>query len=56
MLSLEIHKLTNHTIDGGGCGCCGTHGGIPYGIAYAPGDGAHGDTCPLEGSSHGGSS
>jgi hypothetical protein len=46
MLSLEMHKPMNHTVDGGGCGCCGIHGGIPYSIACAPGVGAHGDTCP----------
>jgi hypothetical protein len=47
MLSLEMHKPMNHTVDGGGCDCCGIHGGIPYNIAYAPAAGAHGDTCPL---------
>jgi hypothetical protein len=51
-VSLEMHKPMNHTIDGGGCGCCGRcfgiHGGIPYGIACAPGDGAHGNTYPQE--------
>jgi hypothetical protein len=51
-VTLEMHKPMNHTTDEGGCGCCGIHGGIPYGITYAPGDGAHTDTYPLGGTPH----
>jgi hypothetical protein len=54
MVNLEIHKPTNHTIADEGGGCCGIHGGIPYGIACATDVGAHDITCPAGGTRHSG--
>jgi hypothetical protein len=42
MLSLELHKPTNHNVTDEVGRCCGIHGGIPHDIA-----------CPLGGTPHG---
>jgi hypothetical protein len=53
MLSLELHKWTNHTIASKGGRCCGINGGIPQDIAYPPSVSEHDVTCPLGGTPHG---